>query len=261
MKRVNQAPPNALSRTFLSAASSAMACASLLVAGCKVGPDYHRPAPLAAQPMPSDFSVVSGTNTIAWKPAQPAAHVPRGPWWQVFGDPELEKLETLAGSENQELAATIARFDESRASVNLARAELFPQFAVNPNYVRQRTSENQPQDGQPAGFSTTYNTFTASLQAGWEIDIWGRVRREVENARARLNASAEDLESVKLAIQAEVAIDYFGLRALDAEYRLNRADRRKLSPNARLYRQPAPGWHRERSGCRPGRNATPDCRG
>jgi len=191
---------------------------ALFLAGCKVGPDYQRPPPLGTNAVPPAFSAsAEGTNTAQWKPAAPAAHRLRGSWWQVFGDAELNRLETLCGVHNQEIAAAVARLDEARASVNVARADLFPQVQFDPSYTRQRTSFNEPENGIAAGVSPTFHTFTALLQAGWEADVWGRVRRQVESARAQLAAGAEDLEAVKLVVQAELAVDYFTLGALQAE--------------------------------------------
>jgi outer membrane protein, multidrug efflux system len=177
--------------------------------------------PLGTNAMPAAFS---GTTNLPdageWKPAQPAAHLPRGAWWQLFADSELDRIETQVTANNQELAAAVARFDQARANVNIARADLFPQVQFDPSYSRQRTSFNAPQSGHAARNSATFNTFTASLQAGWEVDLWGRVRREVENARSQLAASADDLEGVKLGLQADLAADYFALRSLEAEYDL-----------------------------------------
>jgi NodT family efflux transporter outer membrane factor (OMF) lipoprotein len=191
---------------------------TLFLAGCKVGPDYQRPPALGTNALPPAFSApADGTNAAEWKPAAPAAHRLGGSWWQVFGDGELNGLETLAGVHNQEMAAAIARFDEARASVNVARADFFPQVEVDPSYTRQRASFNLPYNGAPAGVSPTYNTLSALLQAGWEADVWGRVRRQVESARAQLAAGSDDLQAVKLVVQAELAVDYFTLRALEAE--------------------------------------------
>jgi multidrug efflux system outer membrane protein len=161
--------------------------------GCKVGPDYQRPAPLGTNAMPPAYSGPTATNDTAWKPAEPSAHLPRGVWWKIFADPELDRLEDFSGANNQQLAVALARFDEARASFNVTRADLFPQVALDPSYVRQRTSFNQPSDGHAAGISPTYNTFTMQLQAGWEVDLWGRVRRQVEGARDRIAASAADV--------------------------------------------------------------------
>lgn len=192
----------------------------LVLTGCRVGPDYRRPAPLPAQPVPSSFSDPATTNAAVWKPAQPGAHLPRSNWWTVFGDPELDRLESLAAAQNQELAAAAARFAQARASVNVARSDYFPHISAQPSYARQSTSANAPQSGRPAGSVYTFNNFLIPLEAGWELDLWGRVRRQVEAARARLAASADDTEAVRLAIHAELAADYFSLRAFEAELRL-----------------------------------------
>jgi NodT family efflux transporter outer membrane factor (OMF) lipoprotein len=192
-----------------------------LLAGCSIGPDYHRLSALGTNATPSAYSIpLSATNSTEWKVAAPAAQPPRGPWWDVFHDPELDRLESLAQINNQDLAAAVARFDEARASVNIARSDWFPQVQLDPSYARQRTSFNEPQNGESARAAHTYNAFNLNLQAAWEIDLWGRVRRQVEAARARLAASADDLGAINLAVQAEVATDYFALRALDSEYDL-----------------------------------------
>jgi NodT family efflux transporter outer membrane factor (OMF) lipoprotein len=193
---------------------------ALIISGCAVGPDYHRPAPLATNSVPSAFASEPGTNNIEWQPASPSAHLPRGAWWELFDDSDLNVLEQRATAENQSLAAALARFQEARASVSITRADLLPQMELDPSYTRQRTSLNAPQNGHPAGLSPTYNTFTLALEAGWEVDLWGRIRRQVESARAQLAASADDCEATKLAVQADVATDYFALRSLDAEYDL-----------------------------------------
>ena len=189
----------------------------LLLAGCAVGPHYQRPPALGTNAMPASFAGATATNAGEWKSAQPSAHLPRGSWWELFGDPELNRLEALATTNNQQLAAAFANFQQARALVNVARADFFPQLSTMPGVTRQRTSANQ---SQRSTGSSTYNTFSVPLEASWELDLWGRVRREVEGARARLTASADDLESFKLAIQAEVAIDYFSLRSLDAQDQL-----------------------------------------
>ena len=186
--------------------------ASALLAGCTVGPDYQRPAAVGRQPLPAAFTGGT-TNTGSWKVAQPAAHVPRGPWWQSFGDGELNRLESLAGA-NQDVAAAVARFAQARALINVARADLFPQIAATPTYNRQRNSDSQL-FASLAGIQ--YATYTVPLQAGWEADLWGRVRRQVEAARANLSAAADDVQAVRLAVEAEVATDFFTLRALDDE--------------------------------------------
>jgi len=195
---------------------------ALLLAGCAVGPNYERPAALGTNAMPASFAGATATNAVAWKPAQPSAHLPRGSWWEMFGDPELNRLEGLATTNNQQLAVAFANLQQARALVGVARADFFPQISADPSFTRQRTSANQFQrsGGSSSGGSSTFNTFSVPLDASWELDVWGRVRREVEGARARLTASADDIESTKLTIQAEVASDYFTLRSLDAQYQV-----------------------------------------
>ena len=195
--------------------------AFLLLSGCAVGPDYQRPSALRTNAMPAAFlGPETGTNTGPWKTAQPSAHFPRGAWWEVFNDPELNRLEMLASAENQELAIAAARFKQARALVDVARSDFLPHVSADPSYTRQRSSLNQPQNGRAAGTSPTFNNFTVALQAGWEVDLWGRVRREVEASRARLAASADDVEAARLGVQSELATDYFALRFTDAEYEL-----------------------------------------
>jgi multidrug efflux system outer membrane protein len=170
--------------------------------------------------MPAAFTGATGTNTGQWKLAQPSANLPRGSWWDVFGDTELNRLENQATTNNQQLAAALANFQQSRALANISSAGYFPQLSLTPGFNRQRTSANQFSRGAPTGSSFTYNTFNVPLDASWELDLWGRVRRTVEGSRARMAAAEDDLESLKLAIQAEVAVDYFALRSQDTQYRL-----------------------------------------
>lgn len=195
-----------------------------LLASCAVGPDYHPAAALPAQSLPEKFSDPSPTNDGIWIVAQPAANLPRGEWWRMFNAPELNRLEALAQTNNQDLAAAAAQFEQARALAAAARSEYFPQITAggtpNGDITRQRTSANQPFAGQAAGASHTYDTFTAPVYFGWELDLWGRVRRLSQAAHARFAASADDLESARLDVAAEVAADYFAVQTLDEEYAL-----------------------------------------
>ncbi|HEU5431100.1 MAG TPA: efflux transporter outer membrane subunit, partial [Thermomicrobiales bacterium] len=173
--------------------------------------------------MPKNFTT-GGTNAVLWKVAEPMANVPRGEWWRIFGDPELNRLESVAATNNQSLAAAAARFAQARDLVTATRSELFPHLNAggtpNGDVTRQRTSANAPAFGKAAGAAHTYDTFTAPIYLGWEVDLWGRVRRATERARAESVASADDLESARLAVAAEVADDYFAAQALAQEYLL-----------------------------------------
>jgi multidrug efflux system outer membrane protein len=198
---------------------------ALVLAGCSVGPDYHRPAALPVQPLPQAFTVVtSGTNMVTWKVAQPAADKPRGAWWQVFSNAELDSLEELALTNNQNLASLDAQLQQAREEVNVARSEFYPQLTAGGtpggDYNRQRTSVNKPENGLATGTPYTYNTFTAPIYLGWEIDLWGRVRRLSQAAHARYVASADDLQSARLDVAAEAADDFFSLKTLDDQYEL-----------------------------------------
>ena len=164
------------------------------------------------------------TNAVFWKVAEPSAALPRGQWWRIFDDSELSRLEALALTNNQNLAATAARFEQARQLAAAARSEFYPQItaggAPNGDLTRQRTSVNDPLSGQAVGVAHTYNTFTAPVYLGWELDLWGRVRRLSEAAHARLAAVADDLESARLDVAAEVAADYFSWQTLNHEYSL-----------------------------------------
>ena len=186
-----------------------------LVAGCAVGPNYHRPPALGTNALPAQFGDLSITNAGEWKTAEPMAQLPRGAWWKIYTDAELDRLETLATSNNQQIAVAVASFDQARAAVKVAQANFFPQISAAPSATRQRTSANASATGTNS--SRTFNTFNVSADASWELDFFGRIRRLTESARAQFAASADDLESLKLSIQAEVAIDYFTLRTLDAQ--------------------------------------------
>jgi multidrug efflux system outer membrane protein len=183
-----------------------------VLAGCAVGPDYKRPE---ATTIPAAYA--GATN--GWKVAQPQGQLPKGNWWEIFGDQELSALEAQASAANQQLKVAVAQFAEARATMDVTRAGFFPGISLSGSYTRERVSPNAPltTTGLPIGQPSTYNNFTVPLDLSYEVDLWGRVRRSVESARAQAQASADDLEAIKLAIQAEVAVDYFSVRALDSE--------------------------------------------
>ena len=212
MKGINPLFPN----TALPVLFGALA----LVTGCKVGPDYKRPE---ATTIPATYTgatnVVATDATNTWKVAEPQAQLPKGNCWEIFGDSELDELERQALIANQQLNVAVARLEEARAQMNITRAGLFPNVSVSGSFTRQRTSPNAPSTatGKAFGTTSTFNDLFVPLTVGYEVDLWGRVRRSVESARAQMEASADDIETIKLMIQAEVAVDYFTLRALDAQ--------------------------------------------
>lgn len=203
----------------------AVAASGIILAGCSVGPDYHRPAALVNQPLPHAFTVAeSGTNVVLWKVAEPSADVPAGAWWLVFSNSELDVLERQALTNNQNLVSLAAQFEQARQLMFEARSEYYPQFTAGGtpggDIARERTSFDEPLQGSPADASHTYNTFTAPIYLGWELDLWGRVRRLSQAAHARYVASADDWSSARLDVAAEVADDFFTLRTLDGQYNL-----------------------------------------
>ena len=171
-----------------------------------VGPDYKRPT----NAVPSAYKAV---DMGAWKEGQPLDHVPKGAWWEVFGDATLNDLEGSAGASNQELKAAVARVDQARATARVARSELLPSIDANPAWRRERYSPNQI----PSFGDITANSFRAPLDLSYEIDLWGRVRRGFESARAEAAASVAAFHNILLTLQSDVAQNYFALRALDAE--------------------------------------------
>ena len=203
--------PPSLPRLWIAASAIFLA----LLSGCSIGPSYHRPTAFGTNDFPQTFAEAT---TNSWKQAEPAAHLARGDWWSIFRDAELNRLEIVATAGNQEVAATVARFNQARALVNVARSDLYPHVSSSPTYTRERTSANRSDNGERAGTAHNFNNFIIPLDASWELDLWGRVRHQVEAARARLAASSADMQSLQLSIQAEVAIDYFTFRLLETQH-------------------------------------------
>lgn len=175
-----------------------------------VGPDYARPA-VVSPPAYRDAE-----NSGAWKIAAPADAFARGAWWTLFSDPALDELEARALAANQDLRAAAARVEQAAAAAGLARSAYWPQLAIGPSVSGERTSATTD-NPLPDARTTTYR---APLVASWELDLFGRVRRLNESARAEAEASAATFASVRLALTAQVAENYFSLRATDRELAL-----------------------------------------
>jgi len=165
------------------------------LAACTVGPDYVRPA----APVPAAFKELAG-----WQPAQPADAIDRGAWWSLFDDPVLSGLERQIDIGNQNLRAYEAAYRQALALVRQARSGLFPTVSVGPALSATRASR----------LETTAGSGEAS--ASWEPDVWGKVRRQVESQGAAAQASAAELANIRLSAQAELATNYFNLRAQDS---------------------------------------------
>jgi len=199
---------------------SLIACA-LLLNGCVVGPKYTRPS----ADTPSAFKEAGpaiAASPDAWKPAQPRDDAARGKWWEVFNDPQLNELEEKATLSNQQIAAAAAIFLAARALVREARSQYFPTLTTNPSIIRSRPSPAEfggIQPGTPSGTGLNVKTFTnysLPFDASWEPDLWGRIRNGVRANIFAAQASAADLQNVRLTVQAELAADLFELRAQDS---------------------------------------------
>jgi NodT family efflux transporter outer membrane factor (OMF) lipoprotein len=188
-------------------AAPAMAC---LFAACSFAPPYKVPQ---SAPTPPAYKEAGG-----WKTAEPEDALPKGEWWTIFGDAELNSLEAKADAANQNIKAAFARLQQARADTRIARADFFPSISAMASATRGRVSPYSPQ--YIAGNPTEGNDFVLQADFSYEVDLWGRVRNEVAAARANQQASAADLASLKLSIQAEVATDYFSLRSYDTQQSL-----------------------------------------
>jgi NodT family efflux transporter outer membrane factor (OMF) lipoprotein len=198
----------------------------LILSGCAVGPNYARPSVTT----PMAYKEAEG-----WKPAEPSDAAPRADWWTLFNDPILNALEAKVEVNNQNLIAAEAAYRQARALLDQQRATIFPSIDLTGSATHAKsaigsgistgTTTNTGNGSTTTG--TTVNTagraadtYTARLGATWDIDVWGRIRRSIEGARADAQASAADLANAKLSAQVLLAADYIQLREADEEKRL-----------------------------------------
>ena len=181
--------------------------ASIALAGCSVGPKYQRPEVTAPPAWKSEGP---------WREVAPKDAIPKGAWWQIFHDEELSQYEQQLITANQSLAAARDRIDQARSLARVASAALFPTVSTDPNASRNRYSGNRPQltVATPA---LTQNSYEIPFALNYEVDLFGRNRKNLQAANASLQGSAADLQNVQLVLTAELAADYFSLRELDAE--------------------------------------------
>lgn len=190
---------------------------ALISAGCAVGPDYKRPS------TPSVSAYKEAPE--GWANAAPNDAAIKGDWWNVFNDPVLDSLEHRVSISNQNVAAYAAAYDEARAVVREQRSQMFPTVDLDAGATRSRQASNGGvATGSSAGGTTTFTSgnsasdvYQVNIGATWELDLWGKLRRQVESARASAAASAGDLGNAQLSAQGEVASDYWQLRETDQE--------------------------------------------
>jgi NodT family efflux transporter outer membrane factor (OMF) lipoprotein len=185
-----------------------LVAAMLLLAGCTVGPKYKAPS----VPTPPAYKEMGN-----WKTAQPSDQNLGGNWWEIFQDPQLNALEQQINVSNQNLKGAVAQYQEARAALRYARADYYPTIGTAPSATRQRYSDNRPGS---AARGTTFNDFVLPVDLSYQVNAWGRVSKNVESYREQAQASAADLAVVNLTMHADLAIDYFAARTLDAEEKL-----------------------------------------
>jgi len=181
---------------------------ALLLAACAVGPDYERP---------------KIDTPDAWRVTyQEAADVANTKWWEQFGDPALNQLIETALAENRDVRIAAARVDQFLGALRTTRSQFYPQIGYGADASRNRATQRGPTP-LPAGTDPYYNLYEASLGATWQIDLFGRVRRQSEAAQAQVLASEQGRRGVILSLVTSVASSYVGLRALDRQLEIARA--------------------------------------
>jgi NodT family efflux transporter outer membrane factor (OMF) lipoprotein len=195
-----------------------LAVTSCLLVACTVGPKYNRP-PAATPAAFKELTPDDYKNTDGWKVAQPKDDALRGKWWEILGDPQLNALEEKVNVSNQNIAAAAASFFAARALVKEARSQYFPRVTTNPAITVQRPSATMSGGkggGSTSSSTSTFTDYTLPFDATWEPDLFGRIRNTIKSAAYGAQASAADLEDIRLTAQADVALDYFQLRGEDA---------------------------------------------
>jgi multidrug efflux system outer membrane protein len=199
----------AVERHPISACRTSLWAAVAVAAGCAVGPDYHKPAadvPPAWQP------------EAPWREAAPNDAALKGDWWRLFQDDALNPLVDRALAGNQNLRVAAARLDQARAQLTAAAADLYPAVGLSAAAARGRTSANRPLSAYSVpNQAIVQNDFELGPTVNYEADLFGRVRREVEGARASAQQAEADFENTRLLLTAQLVTDYFALRELDAE--------------------------------------------
>ena len=193
----------------------AITAAALCLTSCSLGPKYAKPsvpvAPAYSEQPPASFQEAAG-----WQSAKPSDSALRGNWWEMFQDEQLNALEAQVPKANQTLRISAANFSQARSQVLSARSGLFPNIGVGPNISTNRVSGNNPTGAN----GLQYGLFSLPVSASWDADFWGRIRKTIASAREQYQASAADLENVKLQLQTELAVDYFETHIIDAQKQL-----------------------------------------
>jgi NodT family efflux transporter outer membrane factor (OMF) lipoprotein len=183
----------------------------VFLSGCSVGPKYERPT-VVSPPAYKELTPADLPQTDGWKVAQPSDTTLHGKWWEIFDDPQLNALEEQVSISNQNVAAAAASYLQARALVKEARSQYFPTVTTSPSI----TNERNPLSTGGTANAKSFTDYSLPFDASWQPDLFGRVRNTVAASSAAAQASAADLEGVRLTAQAEVAIDYYELRNEDS---------------------------------------------
>jgi multidrug efflux system outer membrane protein len=203
-----------------AAGGGGVVLAALLLAGCVVGPDFMRP---------------KVETPDAWRVSyKEAADVANTKWWEQFGDPALNQLIETALAENRDVRIAAARVDQFLGALQTTRSQFYPQIGYGADASRNRATERGPTP-LPAGADPYYNLYQASLGATWQIDLFGRVQRQSEAARAQVLASEQGRRGVVLSLVTSVASSYIGLRALDRQLEISRATLENYAGTLRIF--------------------------
>lgn len=203
-----------------------LATATVLLGGCTVGPKYHTPTADTPQAF-KELTPANYASTDGWKVAQPKDDALRGKWWEIFNDPQLNALEDQVNVSNQNIAAAAASFFSARALVKEARSQYFPTVTTNPSIMNNRQSASlrttvatggggSGSGGSSSSANLNFTEYALPFDATWQPDLWGRIRNTVRSQVYGAQASAADLENVRLTAQSELAVDYFSLRTQDS---------------------------------------------
>src|ERR1700722_19634134 len=199
-------------------AARAATVATLLLTGCMVGPNYKRPsAPMA--PGYKEAPPASFKNQDGWKVIQPSDAQLKGSWWELFDDPQLNSLEAKLDGANQALRLADANFRAAHANVGFFRASEAPTIGVAPSISAVRDSAHQPYLSKTI-VNNGEGNFILPLELDYEIDLWGRIHRQVTAAREQAQVSAADLANTRLSLHADLAVDYMEVRSADAQLQL-----------------------------------------
>ncbi len=180
---------------------------ALLLCGCAVGPDYQRPAPTS---VPLQYKEASG-----WRQAAPQDQAGKGEWWAVYHDDTLSSLLSQVSISNQNVAQYEAQYRQAKALAAESRSDLFPTVGATGSGTRSGSNSSSGASQRTVG-----NSFSAQASASWELDLWGKLRRTLEENKANAQASQAELANITLSAQSELAQDYFQLRIMDQQIAL-----------------------------------------